>query len=361
MMTQRQIRRRSTGGAPRGALIGLALAIATTGVGCRESKIRTYEVPAERVAPPPVMPPPSMSPTGAEVPHWQLPAGWQEVPGTGMRFATLIVEAGNPPLEIRVTPLTLAAGDLLDNVNRWREQIALEPVSAMDVGKMVKSIDAGGRTIDYVNLTGPATSDAPARQILAAILPGSQQLWFFLMFDDSTRVSRHAAEFEAFIGTVHLAGAPEGSTGHPDISDGHGSTPTAPAAPGEEGAESMTWSLPGGWTVDPTPRDMRVATIKLSEGGGEVAITRFAGPGGDLMANINRWRSQLGLAPVAAPTDQPSESIELAGFPARLFDISEGGSDPARKRRNPRHLHCQKEFHLRPPAPTSSASAPRVG
>lgn len=307
----------------------LALSAAGAGVGCRESKIRAYEVPAERVAPPPVMSPPPMSPGGAEVPHWQLPADWQEVPGTGMRFATLIVEAGSPPLEIRVTPLTLAAGDLLDNVNRWREQIALEPVSAMDVGKLVKSIDAGGRTIDYVNLTGPATGDAPARQILAAILPGSQQLWFFLMFDDATRVSRHAAEFEAFISTVHLAGSPEGSGGHPDISDGHGS---APVAPGDEGAESMIWSLPGGWTVDPRPRDMRVATIKLSDGGSEVAITRFAGPGGDLMANINRWRNQLGLAPVADPTDQPSESIELAGFPARLFDISEGGSDPARKR-----------------------------
>ncbi|TPW17010.1 MAG: hypothetical protein FD129_540, partial [bacterium] len=270
---------------------------------------------------------------GPEVPHWQLPAGWQEQPGTGMRFATLIVEAADPPLEIRVTPLTMAAGDLLDNVNRWRQQLGLEPVSAMDVGKMVKSLDAGGRTIDYVNLKGVATADAPARQILAGILPGSQQLWFFLMFDEAARVSRHAAEFETFLGSVHLA-----SSGMPaDHVHVHEPAPTeaADAAPPGDGGttdESMSWSLPAGWTVDPTPHDMRLATIKVAGGAGEVAITKFGGAGGDLLANINRWRKQLNLPPVATVAEQSAEAIELAGHPASLFDLSEAGNDAGRKR-----------------------------
>lgn len=305
-------------------------------VSCRESQVRSYQVPAEKVAPPQATTQAPLAATEVEIPHWELPAGWKEVPGTGMRFATIIVEAGDPPLEIRVTPLTMAAGDLLDNINRWRQQIELPPVSAVDVGPMVKSLDAGGRAIDYVNLTGPATSDKPARQILAGILPGSQQLWFFLMFDEASRVARHTAEFEAFLGTVHLAGTPSMGHDYPDLSTTDSSTPDpgvpVGSMPGAGGDETMTWTLPGGWAIDPTPRDMRVATIKLSDGAGEMAITRFAGPGGDLLANVNRWRNQLGLPPVADQGGQASESIELAGFPARLFDISESGGDAARKR-----------------------------
>jgi len=322
----------------------LLLVGAVAVAGCRESRVRSYQVPAERVAPAVPEQMGQAATTEVEVPHWELPSGWQEVPGTGMRFATLVVEAGDPPLEIRVTPLNQAAGDLLENVNRWRGQIGLEPTTAMKVGSMVKSINAGGRPLDFINLTGPATSEGPAKQILAGILPGSQQIWFFLMMDNASRVSRHAAEVEAFLGTVHLGADPamvdehaghDHAMGenHPDISTTQPGTSTSHVTASDGGSEeTMTWTLPDGWTIDPTPRDMRVGTIRLPDAAGEVAITRFGGTAGDLLGNINRWRRQLNLPPVADVADQPSESMKLVGQPTRLFDISEEGSDGGRKR-----------------------------
>jgi hypothetical protein len=313
--------------------------------GCRDEAIRSYEVPKEAVpvmAPAPPATPAMTAPAHREVPHWTLPRGWREVPGSGMRFATLVVEGTDPPLEVRVTPLSHAARDLLDNVNRWRQQIGLDPVTTTEVGPLVRQIDAGGRPIDFVSLTGPAAPEAPAKQILAGILPGQEQVWFFLMFDEAARVAPHAAAFEAFLGTVHLethhAGEPAPASAEvpPDMMPA-GDAPASSAAPpsgsaATSGAGGMTWTLPPGWSIDPTPGDMRVATIRLPEGGGEVAITRFGGPGGDLLANINRWRNQLGLAPVAGPADQAGESITVAGRSTRLFDMSEAGSAPDRRR-----------------------------
>ena len=70
-------------------------------------------------------------------------------------------------------------------------------------------------------------------------------------------------------------------------------TPTAENAP-------EPWAVPDGWTRDAEPREMRLATYHAPDPGGpiEVAITRFAGRVGGERANINRWRGQMGLAPI---------------------------------------------------------------
>jgi hypothetical protein len=63
---------------------------------------------------------------------------------------------------------------------------------------------------------------------------------------------------------------------------------------------------------------MRVATYIAQDTSGpvEIAITRFPGRVGGELANVNRWRGQLGLAPLTA------ESLDstLARFTAEGFD-----------------------------------------
>ena len=48
---------------------------------------------------------------------------------------------------------------------------------------------------------------------------------------------------------------------------------------------------------------MRLATymIPTEAGDQEVAVTRFPGQVGGVLANINRWRGQMGLQPIAEP------------------------------------------------------------
>lgn len=53
---------------------------------------------------------------------------------------------------------------------------------------------------------------------------------------------------------------------------------------------------------------MRLATfiVPTEAGDQEVAVTRFPGQVGGVLANINRWRGQMGLQPITEP--------QLAGF-----------------------------------------------
>ncbi|MBA4120410.1 MAG: hypothetical protein C0513_06900 [Isosphaera sp.] len=105
-----------------------------------------------------------------------------------------------------------------------------------------------------------------------------------------------------------LAGCEREGVRTRDVAKGVERVPAAPEpAPGpDQSAEPVAadrawpWTVPQGWTEDPTPRQMRLATYLAPDPAGpvEVAVTRFAGRVGGELANINRWRGQMGLAPL---------------------------------------------------------------
>lgn len=83
---------------------------------------------------------------------WTLPAGWTEQPGSGMRYATIVIEQDGDPLELSVISLGLAAGDVLDNVNRWRGQLGLAAVSEAQLPSTVRTIDRDGHAVIIVDI-----------------------------------------------------------------------------------------------------------------------------------------------------------------------------------------------------------------
>jgi hypothetical protein len=91
-------------------------------------------------------------------PKWKLPEGWKEMPGSQMRFATIQIEADGKPLELSVIPLPMSGGDekkyVLDNVNRWRQQLSLKPITADELAGTTKSLKIDGREATLVSLVG---------------------------------------------------------------------------------------------------------------------------------------------------------------------------------------------------------------
>ena len=310
----------------------VVVATAGAGLGCGSDEIRTYEAPkdaASRVPPgggdlraqaPPETPGPRVS--------WTLPAGWREVPGSGMRHATLLLDGTDHAPEVRVTPLGLAARDPLANVNRWREQIGLAPVDAAGLETVLRTVDAGGHPVRWVDLTGPAHDAQPAQQCLAAMLEDGDTVWFFVLMDTAERAKPHVAEFERFLGTIRL-GAGEAMA----APDHAAAKPLPPGGPPEGAGPWMTWKVPAGWEAIPGSNTMRLASFAIThaEQTGEVAITRFPGDVGGLLANLNRWRNQVGLPPVQDAAQQPATSLVVAGKPALRFDLMAAGPhDPER-------------------------------
>jgi hypothetical protein len=65
-------------------------------------------------------------------------------------------------------------------------------------------------------------------------------------------------------------------------------------------APSIKWKTPDGWTEVP-PSSMRFASFNAAAPNGgkvDISIVTFPGDGGTDVDNVNRWRKQIGLAPI---------------------------------------------------------------
>jgi hypothetical protein len=118
--------------------------------------------------------------------------------------------------------------------------------------------------------------------------------------------------------------------------------PVGPAAQGQAGAQAqslpLTWTLPAGWTQDPQPRPMRVATVNVDANGnkGELIVTRFRTGGfGSVVDNLNRWRQQVGLPPVKDEKEVTPEKATVGGLDAKVYDFTgpAAGGNAARRNR----------------------------
>jgi hypothetical protein len=103
------------------------------------------------------------------------------------------------------------------------------------------------------------------------------------------------------------------------------SRPSAASSAYEAAPASDTpWTVPPAWRESSEVVSMRLATLIIprEDGDVEVAISRFAGEVGGMLANVNRWRGQIGLPPVAAE-DLPSliDSFEAPGFKGSFLHL----------------------------------------
>jgi hypothetical protein len=105
---------------------------------------------------------------------------------------------------------------------------------------------------------------------------------------------------------------------------------TATAPPGAEGSV-LRWTLPKGWT-ETLAGGMRYATLTPPvQGRLEVTVVVLPGPAGGELANVNRWRSQIGLQPIdeaALAGARKPLTTGLGTLP--VYDFASEGSSPSR-------------------------------
>ncbi|HET9594818.1 MAG TPA: hypothetical protein VFP65_04510 [Anaeromyxobacteraceae bacterium] len=101
------------------------------------------------------------------------------------------------------------------------------------------------------------------------------------------------------------------------------------APPRPEGG--LTWTLPKGWEQS-LSGGMRYATLKAAQPGKlDISVVVLPGPAGGELANVNRWRGQIGLEPIddaalrAARKPVKSKVGELA-----LYDFTSGAQAKTR-------------------------------
>jgi hypothetical protein len=115
-------------------------------------------------------------------------------------------------------------------------------------------------------------------------------LWLAACRDDSVTAYRVPKEKDP-----EMSAAAPASAGTTD-----GGSMASTAVPTAQGGD-LTWKAPADWQTMPAAA-MRKATYSISGEGGakaELSITAFPGDVGGELANINRWRGQIQLPPLA--------------------------------------------------------------
>lgn len=90
------------------------------------------------------------------------------------------------------------------------------------------------------------------------------------------------------------------------------------------GGDSLTWTAPAHWTAKP-PSAMRKGSFAIKDGGTEadLSITAFPGDTGGLLANLNRWRGQVSLPPLAADQlDANREHLDIGPLHVDVVDFA---------------------------------------
>ncbi len=97
------------------------------------------------------------------------------------------------------------------------------------------------------------------------------------------------------------------------------------AAPAASTKTGLQWTVPSSWKVLPSG-GMRAAAF-AAPGPCEVTVVTFPGEAGGDLANVDRWRGQLGLGPLGGESALEKASTRLASKagPLRVVDLSGGG------------------------------------
>lgn len=142
----------------------------------------------------------AMAPRSPDKPQikWQLPAGWTEVPPSAMRYASFNAGAHEDKVDISIVMFPGDGGSDIENVNRWRGQIGLPPMSEAAVTSQLTTLKADDATFAAIDIAG-----ANART-LAAWVRRDARVWFFKATGPNAPIEKEKQNFVKFVESVRF-------------------------------------------------------------------------------------------------------------------------------------------------------------
>jgi hypothetical protein len=226
------------------------------------------------------------------------PAHWEKRPGSGMRLVGYLVKGeGEAALAVTLSSLRTTPGSTLNAVNMWRNQFGqpLADEAAVKQYPTTKTAFGDGVVVD-VEGSPPGANAAKPGRLIGVISEAGGEAWYFKMVGDSALAAKERDNFIQWVATVKVSAPPPAPPAGITPQPAAVAPSPAPAADGR-----LTWTVPEGWTQTPGGGMGGYASfaIKGADGTeGKLAVSRFPGDVGGDLANVNRWRGQVGAAPV---------------------------------------------------------------
>jgi hypothetical protein len=92
---------------------------------------------------------------------------------------------------------------MLDNINRWRGMVGLEPIND-EKQQPVERIKMAGQDGALFDMSGPAKDGQPPRRLMIAMVPAGQSVWFFRMSGPAEAVETQKSNFDALLKSVRF-------------------------------------------------------------------------------------------------------------------------------------------------------------
>jgi len=95
--------------------------------------------------------------------------------------------------------------------------------------------------------------------------------------------------------------------------------------------QGLSWTLPKGWTEE-RQGGMRYATLKVPVAGRiDASVVVLPGPAGGELMNVNRWRGQIGLAPIdEAALGKARQPMRTPAGALSVYDFTSDGQKRSR-------------------------------
>jgi hypothetical protein len=133
---------------------------------------------------------------------WTAPASWKPKAASAMRKGSYTVGEAGAEADLSITAFPGDVGGELANVNRWRGQVSLPPISEADLATSVTHTNANGLAMTIVDFAG---TGAAAQRMLGVIVPYQGATWFFKLLGPDAVVAKAREDFLAFVKTVKAA------------------------------------------------------------------------------------------------------------------------------------------------------------
>jgi hypothetical protein len=223
------------------------------------------------------------------------PPNWEAQPLSQMRQASFLVKGDDGAVaDISFVSLGSAAGNVLENVNRWLGQLGQPPITEQKLGEIAQRLHTSLGDVAIVDLAGLPDNADPARdgRIIAGMVSTANATFFFKMRGNADLTEAQKGDFIKWVAAVCNA---QTQPGPPQM---------AAVPPEATSVPQIKWQTPEGWTEVP-PSSMRYASFNApADDGGkiDISVVTFPGDGGSDADNVNRWRDQMGLPLVDAST-----------------------------------------------------------
>jgi len=132
--------------------------------------------------------------------HWVMPDSWTEAPAGRMVKARYVIGSGPEiPIELTISAFPGSVGSPLSNLNRWRGQVGLGPISEDLLPDFLTDLEIHHLPAYQADVIGPELPNYPSKRILVTAIQRQGETWFFKLTGDASQIGNRKAEYLDFI------------------------------------------------------------------------------------------------------------------------------------------------------------------